>query len=197
MHSTPGIAVISSSLTRQVAKHQSYLVAHAVPGNRAFDQLANGLGQTMTNHGVGQPMTHAYSRISGLIARKLLVEAGAPEEDLLASGLLEDAGVRALGTQLPDMIGHSVFPGAVPPGSRLAEMHVRSVMRLDITDDVPETKDSPVELGDLFANLAALTAATTPTRSIPFAAALALAIGAETCPESLTPSARCQWKQFV
>jgi MFS transporter, DHA2 family, multidrug resistance protein len=63
-----GIAVISSSLTRQVAKHQSYLVAHAVPGNRAFDQLANGLGQTMTNHGVGQPMAHAYSRIGGLIA---------------------------------------------------------------------------------------------------------------------------------
>jgi dihydroflavonol-4-reductase len=36
-----------------------------------------------------------------------------------------------------------------------------------------------VELGDLFANLAALTAATAPTRSIPFAVALALAIGAE------------------
>jgi len=71
----------------------------------------------------------------------------------LASALLEDAGVRALGTQLPDLIGHSAFPGTVPPSSRLAEMHVRSVMRPDITDDVPETKDSPVQLGDLFARL--------------------------------------------
>ncbi|MEW6343184.1 MAG: hypothetical protein AB1704_21195 [Pseudomonadota bacterium] len=71
----------------------------------------------------------------------------------LASGLLEDVGVRALGTQLPDLIGHSAFPGTVPPSSRLAEMHVRSVMRLDITDDLPETKNSPVQLGDVFARL--------------------------------------------
>lgn len=73
--------------------------------------------------------------------------------ETLASGLLEDAGVRALGTQLPDLIGHSAFPGTVPPSSRLAEMHVRSVMRVDISDDVPETKSSPVQLGDLFARL--------------------------------------------
>jgi len=71
----------------------------------------------------------------------------------LASGLLEDAGVRALGAQLPDLIGHSALPGTVPPSSRLAEMHVRSLMRLDITDDLPETQGSPVQLGDLFARL--------------------------------------------
>lgn len=71
----------------------------------------------------------------------------------LASGLLGDAGVRALGTRLPDLIGHSAFPGTVPPGSRLAEMYMRSVMRLDITDDLRETKSSPVQLGDLFARL--------------------------------------------
>lgn len=71
----------------------------------------------------------------------------------LASRLLEDAGVRALGAQLPDLIGHSAFPGTVPPGSRLAEMHMRSGMRLDITDDLPETRSSPVQLGDLFARL--------------------------------------------
>ncbi|MBI5921284.1 MAG: hypothetical protein HY847_06495 [Betaproteobacteria bacterium] len=71
----------------------------------------------------------------------------------LASDLLEDAGMRALATQLPDLIGHSAFPGTVPPSSRLAEMHLRSVMRLDITDDIPETKSSPVQLGDLFAKL--------------------------------------------
>ncbi|WP_319244036.1 hypothetical protein [uncultured Propionivibrio sp.] len=71
----------------------------------------------------------------------------------LASGLLEDAGVRALGARLPNLIGHRAFPGAVPPSSRLAEMHVRSVMRMDITDGLPETKSSPVQLGDLFARL--------------------------------------------
>jgi hypothetical protein len=71
----------------------------------------------------------------------------------LASGLLEDAGVRALAAQLPDLIGHSAFPGTVPPSSRLAEMHVRSMMRLDINDDISETKSSPVQLGDLFARL--------------------------------------------
>jgi len=71
----------------------------------------------------------------------------------LASSLLEDASVRALAAKLPDLIGHHALPGAVPPGSRLAEMHVRSVMRLDITDDIPEAKGSPVQLGDLFARL--------------------------------------------
>ena len=63
-----GIAVISSSLTRQIAKHQSYLVAHATPGNGAFDQMANGMGQMFTNRGSAQPMRQAYGRISGLIA---------------------------------------------------------------------------------------------------------------------------------
>jgi len=63
-----GIAVISSSLTRQIAKHQSYLVAHATPGNGAFDQMANGMGQIFANRGGAQPMRQAYGRISGLIA---------------------------------------------------------------------------------------------------------------------------------
>ena len=63
-----GIAVITSSLTRQVAKHQSYMVAHATPGSPAFDQLANGMTQRMANQGIGLPEQHAYSRISGLIA---------------------------------------------------------------------------------------------------------------------------------
>jgi MFS transporter, DHA2 family, multidrug resistance protein len=63
-----GIAVISASLTRQVAKNQSYMVAHAAPGNRAFDQLANGLTQSMANRGMGQPARHAYSQVSALIS---------------------------------------------------------------------------------------------------------------------------------
>lgn len=71
----------------------------------------------------------------------------------LASGLLGDTRVRAMSAKLPDLIGHSAFPGTVPPSSRLAEMHVRSVMRLDINDDFPETKSLSVELGDLFARL--------------------------------------------
>ncbi len=63
-----GIAVISSSLTRQIAKHQSYMVAHAAPGNGAFDQMANGISQVFANRGTAEPMRHAYGRISGLIA---------------------------------------------------------------------------------------------------------------------------------
>jgi DHA2 family multidrug resistance protein len=62
-----GIALISSQLTRQTAKHMNYLVAHAVPGNHAFDQLIGSLGQRMANSGVGQPTEHAYSRISAMI----------------------------------------------------------------------------------------------------------------------------------
>jgi DHA2 family multidrug resistance protein len=63
-----GIAGISSLLTRQAAKHQNYLVAHATPGNSAFDQMANGMGQRFADQGIGQPMQHAYSRITGVIA---------------------------------------------------------------------------------------------------------------------------------
>src|SRR6202521_1905634 len=44
-----GIAVISSSITRQVAKHQNYLVAHAVHGNGAFDLMASGLQPLLRN----------------------------------------------------------------------------------------------------------------------------------------------------
>jgi DHA2 family multidrug resistance protein len=63
-----GIAVISSSLTRQVAKHQSYLVGHAVGGNTAFDRMAGGMGQMLANKGAFFPERQAYGRISGLIA---------------------------------------------------------------------------------------------------------------------------------
>jgi DHA2 family multidrug resistance protein len=63
-----GIAVISSSITRQIAKHQNYLVAHAVPGNGAFDRMAGGMEQTLRNQGAPYPTQQAYGRISGLIA---------------------------------------------------------------------------------------------------------------------------------
>jgi hypothetical protein len=71
----------------------------------------------------------------------------------LAAGLLEDAKVRKLGAALPKVIGHSAFPGSVPPSSRIADMFVRSIMRLDVNDDIVETKTAPVELGDLFAKI--------------------------------------------
>jgi hypothetical protein len=73
----------------------------------------------------------------------------------LASGLLEDSSIRTLGRKLPDLIGQSAFPGAVPPSSRIADMYVRSIMRLDITDDIQETKTVSIELGDIFARLTA------------------------------------------
>jgi DHA2 family multidrug resistance protein len=65
-----GIAVISTSITRQIAKHQNFLVAHAVPGNRAFDQLANGMAQSLAQQGVGHPLQSAYARITGMIVRQ-------------------------------------------------------------------------------------------------------------------------------
>jgi len=62
-----GIAVISSQLTRQIAKHQNYLVAHAAPGSGPFNQIANGMSQMLANKGVATPMRQTYGRISGLI----------------------------------------------------------------------------------------------------------------------------------
>lgn len=73
----------------------------------------------------------------------------------LAAGLLGDAKVRKLGAALPKAIGHSAFPGSVPPSSRIADMFVRSIMRLDVNDDITETIAAPVELGDLFAKIGA------------------------------------------
>jgi MFS transporter, DHA2 family, multidrug resistance protein len=63
-----GIALISSSITRQVAKHQSYLVAHARPGNGAFDRMAAGIQQMLANRGAGDPARQAYAQISSVVA---------------------------------------------------------------------------------------------------------------------------------
>ncbi len=62
-----GIAVISTSLTRQMAKHQNYLVGHAVTGNSKFDNMAASMGQMLANKGAHLPTEQAYGRISGLI----------------------------------------------------------------------------------------------------------------------------------
>jgi DHA2 family multidrug resistance protein len=63
-----GIAVISSSITRQVAKHQNYLVAHAAPGSKAFDQMINSMDQMLARKGAALPSQQAYGRVSELIA---------------------------------------------------------------------------------------------------------------------------------
>src|ERR1700686_2596429 len=55
-----GIAEISSSIPRQVAKQQNYMVAHAVPGNGAFDRMASGMEQMLRNQGAPFPTQQAY-----------------------------------------------------------------------------------------------------------------------------------------
>ncbi|MBV9505070.1 MAG: DHA2 family efflux MFS transporter permease subunit [Acidobacteriia bacterium] len=62
-----GIAVISSSLTREIARHQNYLVAHATSGNPAFQQMVSGMQQTLANKGAADPMKQAYARVAGII----------------------------------------------------------------------------------------------------------------------------------
>src|SRR5215469_9929798 len=62
-----GIAVISTMLTRQAAKHQVYLASHTSPGASAFGQMASGLTQQLAQKGVAQPQQQAYARIAGLI----------------------------------------------------------------------------------------------------------------------------------
>ncbi|MGO9895277.1 MAG: DHA2 family efflux MFS transporter permease subunit [Bryobacteraceae bacterium] len=62
-----GIALISTAITRQAQKHQNYMVARAVSGNRAFDQLTGALRHNMAHHNQAHPMTEAYGRVLGLI----------------------------------------------------------------------------------------------------------------------------------
>jgi DHA2 family multidrug resistance protein len=62
-----GIALISTAITRQAQVHQNYMVAHAVTGNRAFDQFVGGLRQSMLHQNQPRPMKEAYGRVMGLI----------------------------------------------------------------------------------------------------------------------------------
>ena len=63
-----GIAVISASITRQIAKHQNYMVARAVPGSKAFDQMIGSMNQMLARKGAPMPNQQAYGRVSELIA---------------------------------------------------------------------------------------------------------------------------------
>jgi MFS transporter, DHA2 family, multidrug resistance protein len=62
-----GIAMITTLVTRQAAKHQNYMVARTSPGSPAFQQMANGLSRTLSLQGVPHPLAQAYARIAGLI----------------------------------------------------------------------------------------------------------------------------------
>jgi DHA2 family multidrug resistance protein len=62
-----GIAVITTYITRQAQKHQNYMVARAVSGNRAFDQLTAALRHNMLHQNQAHPRAEAYGRVMGLI----------------------------------------------------------------------------------------------------------------------------------
>jgi DHA2 family multidrug resistance protein len=62
-----GIALISTAITRQAQVYQNYMVARAVSGNRAFDQLTGALRQSMLHRNQPQPLKEAYGRVMGLI----------------------------------------------------------------------------------------------------------------------------------
>ncbi|HWB83699.1 MAG TPA: DHA2 family efflux MFS transporter permease subunit [Bryobacteraceae bacterium] len=62
-----GIALISTSLTRQVQQHQNFLTAHATPSNPAFDQMTNGMSRMLESQGAAHPLQQTYGRIAGLI----------------------------------------------------------------------------------------------------------------------------------
>ncbi|HEY7388928.1 MAG TPA: DHA2 family efflux MFS transporter permease subunit [Bryobacteraceae bacterium] len=62
-----GIAVISSQITRAAARHQNYLVSHAVPGSPAFERMTSAMGQLLTNKNAMLPTKQAYARVAGLI----------------------------------------------------------------------------------------------------------------------------------
>jgi len=96
-----------------------------------------------------------------------------------------DLGPTPSGQLVLDAIAHKLPPMIPPGGSAVVDARdvAAGMLRMAEIGRSGERyilSGNFVELGDLFANLAALTAATAPTRSIPFAAALALAIGTET-----------------
>ncbi|MBV8904935.1 MAG: DHA2 family efflux MFS transporter permease subunit [Acidobacteriia bacterium] len=62
-----GIATISVTLTRQVARHQNYLVGHAVSGSSAFDQMTQSMGQLLANKNAMFPSQQAYGRVAHMI----------------------------------------------------------------------------------------------------------------------------------
>ncbi len=64
-----GIALLSTMLTRMVQQNQSTLVRHTHAGNPAFDNLLNGISQSLQNAGMEATAAtqQAYGRIMGLV----------------------------------------------------------------------------------------------------------------------------------
>jgi DHA2 family multidrug resistance protein len=64
-----GIAVMSTMLVRLGQKHQNYLSAHATPGNPVWDNMVNGMTQTLTLRGMDQvDATHrTYARLARMV----------------------------------------------------------------------------------------------------------------------------------
>jgi len=63
-----GIALMTTLITRQAARHQSYMVARTTRGSAAFEQLAGGLSRTLAQKGVPHAMAQSYARIAGLVS---------------------------------------------------------------------------------------------------------------------------------
>lgn len=71
--------------------------------------------------------------------------------EFVAAKILADSEVRRAAAETPSLFAHRPFAGAVPPTSRLADIYVNSLIRVDINDDIQETKSLKVNLGDVFA----------------------------------------------
>ena len=64
-----GIALLFTFVTRQTQKHQNMLAVHASSYNPAFEQLRQGIVQSLTRAGISSPSAtrQSYARISGMI----------------------------------------------------------------------------------------------------------------------------------
>jgi DHA2 family multidrug resistance protein len=67
-----GIALITASVSRIGQQRRSSLVANTTPGSPAYENLVNGLIQTLKKQGVGTPQAtrQAYGLVSGMIERQ-------------------------------------------------------------------------------------------------------------------------------
>jgi DHA2 family multidrug resistance protein len=64
-----GIALLSTMLTRTSQQNQATLVRHTYAGNPAFDNLVNGISQSLQNAGVeaNAALQQAYARVLGMV----------------------------------------------------------------------------------------------------------------------------------
>jgi DHA2 family multidrug resistance protein len=67
-----GIALISTMVTRQTQKHETYMAGRISHGNGAFEQMVNGMTQTLSRAGIGaaEASHQAYGRVTGLMQQQ-------------------------------------------------------------------------------------------------------------------------------